>query len=158
MYVLYNAGIVIAFYLLDLIVFRGRYFVFLSIYALIKFIPELALSVRRLHDIDKSGYHLLWGLVPIIGSIYLIALYCRASTPGTNQYGTSPASTPSTLSMKSYAQQPLKVTTSSNSPTITDDIRSKWGGSSTPSTTNTSSSVSAPLNSNNDVENIRKKW
>lgn len=44
-------------------------------------------GIRRLHDIDKSGKNALWGLLPIIGWIYLIYLYCQPSDPDENYYG-----------------------------------------------------------------------
>lgn len=53
------------------------------------FLPSLALSVRRLHDIDKSGWVILCGFVPIIGQIILLVFYQRDSQPGQNQYGVS---------------------------------------------------------------------
>lgn len=50
-------------------------------------LPGLAVAVRRLHDIDKSGWNLLWSLIPLIGSIYLIFLMGRPGTPEANEYG-----------------------------------------------------------------------
>ena len=47
-------------------------------------LPALGLGVRRLHDIGKSGWWLLVALVPILGAIYLIYLYCQ---PSTTPYG-----------------------------------------------------------------------
>ena len=52
-------------------------------------LPGLAVSVRRMHDIGKSGWHLLWVLVPLLGVIYLIYLFVQQSQ-GPNQYGTAP--------------------------------------------------------------------
>ena len=57
------------------------------IFALGMVIPQLAVSVRRLHDTDKSGWWLLLGLIPILGTIVLIVLFSQASTSGTNQFG-----------------------------------------------------------------------
>jgi uncharacterized membrane protein YhaH (DUF805 family) len=51
------------------------------------FVPSLAVAVRRLHDVGKSGWNLLWGLIPILGAIYLIYLAIQPSQPGTNSYG-----------------------------------------------------------------------
>lgn len=53
-------------------------------------IPSLAVAVRRLHDQDKSGWMLLLGLIPLIGSIILLVFYCTDGTPGPNQYGPDP--------------------------------------------------------------------
>ncbi len=38
-------------------------------------------GIRRLHDIDRSPANALWVLVPVIGWIYLIYLYCLPSVP-----------------------------------------------------------------------------
>ncbi|MWN91089.1 DUF805 domain-containing protein [Gilliamella sp. Pra-s65] len=54
------------------------------------FIPGLAVLVRRLHDIDKSGWWLLIVIIPLIGSIVLFVFACLDSTPGSNQYGENP--------------------------------------------------------------------
>ena len=60
------------------------------LYALLVFIPGLAVSVRRIHDIDKSGYVLLIGFIPIIGAIWLIVLTLTDSKLGENKYGPNP--------------------------------------------------------------------
>lgn len=60
------------------------------IYQVAIFIPSLAVCVRRLHDIGKSGWFLLISLIPIIGAIWLLVLYCQDSQPGTNQWGANP--------------------------------------------------------------------
>ena len=44
------------------------------------FIPSLSVSVRRMHDTDRSGWFIL---VPI----YNLVLLCTASTPGSNKHG-----------------------------------------------------------------------
>ncbi len=59
-------------------------------YVVAVFIPGLAVSVRRLHDVGKSGWMLLIALIPIIGSIWLLILYITDSEPYTNAYGPSP--------------------------------------------------------------------
>lgn len=61
-----------------------------SLYSLIVFVPGLAVSVRRLHDVGKSGWYFLVGLIPILGWIYLIYLYVQEGEAGTNQYGGNP--------------------------------------------------------------------
>lgn len=53
-------------------------------------LPTLAVGVRRLHDVGKSGWWLLIGLIPLVGVIVLIVFFCQDSQPGTNQYGPSP--------------------------------------------------------------------
>ena len=53
-------------------------------------LPGLAVGARRLHDIDKSGWNLLWSLLLILGTIYLIYLFVQEGTPGSNAYGAAP--------------------------------------------------------------------
>ena len=60
------------------------------IYSLIWLLPGLAVSVRRLHDIEKSGWNLLWILLPIVGAIMLIYWYCQDSQPEENKWGANP--------------------------------------------------------------------
>ena len=59
-------------------------------YALAVFIPGLAVAVRRLHDVGKSGWFMLIALIPIIGGIWLLVLVCTAGTVGPNDYGPDP--------------------------------------------------------------------
>ena len=60
------------------------------LWSLAMFIPGLAVSVRRLHDIDRSGWWLLLSLIPLVGAIILIIWYCTDSQPGANQYSSNP--------------------------------------------------------------------
>ena len=60
------------------------------LWSLAVFIPSLAVSVRRLHDIGRSGWWLLLSLIPLIGAIILIIWHCTDSQPGANQYGPNP--------------------------------------------------------------------
>ena len=52
-------------------------------------VPTLAVGVRRLHDISKSGWFLLLGLIPLV-NFYLIYLLAQDGTPGVNEYGVNP--------------------------------------------------------------------
>lgn len=58
------------------------------------FIPALALLIRRLHDIGKSGWYVLFSLIPLVGSIILIVWAAQDSVPEPNEYGVSPKYTP----------------------------------------------------------------
>ena len=61
---------------------------FLSmIFSLITLVPGIAIGVRRLHDIGKSGWLLLLGLIPVIGAIILIVWFAKKPDPAPNQYG-----------------------------------------------------------------------
>jgi uncharacterized membrane protein YhaH (DUF805 family) len=61
-----------------------------GLYSLAVLIPSLAVTVRRLHDTDRSGWWLLIGLVPLIGAIVLLVFMLLDGTPGDNQHGANP--------------------------------------------------------------------
>ena len=61
-----------------------------GIYTLALLIRGIAVSVRRLHDTERSGWWLLIALVPLIGAIVLLVFMVQDSKPGQNQYGPNP--------------------------------------------------------------------
>jgi len=61
-----------------------------GIYALAVLIPGVAVTVRRLHDTERSGWWFLIALVPLIGAIVLLVFLVQDSKPGQNQYGANP--------------------------------------------------------------------
>lgn len=61
-----------------------------GLYSLAVLLPGLAISVRRLHDIGKSGWNMLWSFLPLLGWIYLIYLHVLEGEPGSNEYGPDP--------------------------------------------------------------------
>ena len=67
-----------------------RYGPFYIVYALATFIPGLAVLVRRLHDIGKSGWYVLLAPIPCIGGIILLVFAATAGDVGENEYGTDP--------------------------------------------------------------------
>lgn len=71
---LFYALSMILLYALDMLI---GFPVLSAIYVLITFVPSLAFNVRRLHDIGKSGWWYLIGLVPLIGVIWLLVLLCK---------------------------------------------------------------------------------
>ncbi|PZP56051.1 MAG: DUF805 domain-containing protein [Micavibrio aeruginosavorus] len=56
------------------------------------FLPGLAVGVRRLHDIGKSGWWLLISLIPLVGIIILIVFNCQKGDAESNIYGPPPVS------------------------------------------------------------------
>ena len=56
-------------------------------FTLIVLPPLISVTVRRLHDIDKSGWFMLLGLIPPIGFIILLYLLAQKGTEGPNKYG-----------------------------------------------------------------------
>ena len=63
---------------------------FETIYYLATFVPALAVSFRRLHDIGKSGWWNLLVFIPLVGWIILIVWCCRDSQAAENKYGANP--------------------------------------------------------------------
>ena len=60
------------------------------LYYLAIIVPTLAVTVRRLHDTNRSGAWFFISFVPFVGGIILLVLECLDSTPGPNQYGENP--------------------------------------------------------------------
>ena len=73
--VLYGLGSASKFFLI-------LYFLFF----LASVVPSIAVGIRRLHDINKSGWWWLIVLIPIVGGIWLIVLTCQPSDPAGAQY------------------------------------------------------------------------
>ena len=61
-----------------------------SLYGLAIIIPSLAVVVRRLHDIGKSGWAFLISLIPLVGAIMLLVWICKDSQAGENKWGVNP--------------------------------------------------------------------
>jgi uncharacterized membrane protein YhaH (DUF805 family) len=61
-----------------------------GLYVLAMLIPGLAVAVRRLHDVGKSGWMFFIVLIPLIGAIWLLVLMVTDSQQGTNKWGQNP--------------------------------------------------------------------
>jgi uncharacterized membrane protein YhaH (DUF805 family) len=94
MFLLINIIITIVLIAIDSLIgtFRPRAGVGLleGLYSLAVLIPSLAVTVRRLHDIGRSGWWILIGLIPFIGGIVLLIFALLDSEPGSNEYGPNP--------------------------------------------------------------------
>lgn len=64
------------------------------LYVVAVIVPGFAVSVRRLHDIGRSGWWILIGLVPVVGVIVLFVFHVMAGDPGINAYGPTPPPLP----------------------------------------------------------------
>lgn len=60
------------------------------IYALAVFIPSIGVSIRRLHDTNRSGWWLLIAFLPLIGSLVLLVFFVLEGTAGENSHGVDP--------------------------------------------------------------------
>jgi len=93
-FVLFNFIVALALGIVDAAIGLGfeesRMGVLSGLYTLVALIPGIAVSVRRLHDTNRSGWWLLVSLVPIVGIIILLVFYLQDSDAGPNQYGANP--------------------------------------------------------------------
>ena len=64
------------------------------IFGLAVIIPYISVTVRRLHDIGRSGWWYFIGLIPLAGAIILLVFMCTDSQPGDNQFGANPKAVP----------------------------------------------------------------
>ena len=90
-FVLFQTLIFIGFMIVDILAFRGSANVLSTLAMLIMFLPYLAVSVRRLHDIDMSGGFILLTFIPLIGLDPDDRLGMPARNPGPNRFGMGPA-------------------------------------------------------------------
>lgn len=63
---------------------------FSGIFMLAMLIPSISVSVRRLHDTNRSGWWYLIGLIPLVGGIVLLVFFVTDGTSGQNDYGPDP--------------------------------------------------------------------
>ena len=91
---LINNIIIFFLYILQIVTIESTLWlifpIILFLYAMAVFLPGLAVNIRRLHDIGKSGWWYLIYLIPIIGAIWLTVLMCLDSEPGENQWRENP--------------------------------------------------------------------
>ena len=88
MFALFNAIASVVLTVVDSTLGTGQ--VLSGLYALIVFLPSLAVGVRRLHDVGKSGAWLLIALIPLVGLIVLLVFTCQEGQPYDNQFGPNP--------------------------------------------------------------------
>jgi uncharacterized membrane protein YhaH (DUF805 family) len=61
-----------------------------AVFNMVTLLPTIAVSIRRLHDIDRTGW---WSLIclTVIGILLLIYWACQPGTPGPNRFGSEPS-------------------------------------------------------------------
>lgn len=88
-FALFNVAVVMVLAVLGAIIGKLFMYVYYT-YVLAILVPSIAVSIRRMHDIGRSGWWMLISLVPFIGSIWYIVLAALPSQLGPNQYGPNP--------------------------------------------------------------------
>ena len=64
--------------------------IFTGVFGLAILVPSLAVAIRRMHDIGKSGWWICINFIPIIGTIWYIILAAKDSEVNSNQWGACP--------------------------------------------------------------------
>lgn len=82
-----------------------------GIFGVAIFLPSLAILVRRLHDIGRSGWWALLNLVPYVGGLVLLVFCCLPSEKGTNKYGPNKYETTAPEAVQQEAQPAVAVET-----------------------------------------------
>jgi uncharacterized membrane protein YhaH (DUF805 family) len=94
MFVLFNVIFAIVAIVLDNFLGTASeevgYGLFYGLFSLAIILPTWAVTVRRLHDVGKSGWWIFISLIPLIGGIWLFVLTLTDSDSGDNQYGPNP--------------------------------------------------------------------
>jgi uncharacterized membrane protein YhaH (DUF805 family) len=91
-FVLFNIIISIVLSVIDVMLGLGSHGIGIlsGLYSLGVIIPSIAVGVRRLHDINKSGWWVLIVFVPFIGALVLLVFALLKGTQGANDYGPDP--------------------------------------------------------------------
>jgi len=93
-FTLFNTLIVVALAMIDM--FTGTFDedvglgLLSGVFAVATIAPSIGVTVRRLHDTDRSGWWYLLGFVPLIGVLVVLVFMCLDGTPGSNRFGPNP--------------------------------------------------------------------
>lgn len=81
-----NVVITFILWLINIFVGQGesKIGIIMNVYTLLVAIPMFAMMIRRLHNIGRSGWNLLWGLLPIVGEIILLVQFLKSSDSKNN--------------------------------------------------------------------------
>ena len=87
---LVSVALNIAGFAIDMVAAIGATMILPTLYYLATLLPAIGVTIRRLHDTNRSGWWLLIALVPFIGGIILLILCALEGDHGENQYGPNP--------------------------------------------------------------------
>lgn len=89
-FTLFNLSLIWLLYFLNGF-FDHEYFLYaVYIYAALIIIPNIAVFLRRMHDIGKTGWNILWIIIPFIGWLWLLILLWFVGEPKHNKWGAYP--------------------------------------------------------------------
>jgi uncharacterized membrane protein YhaH (DUF805 family) len=89
--VLYSVVLMVAFLALNLDVDKAlNPFIVVCLLILVSVVPGIALTVRRLHDLGRSGWTGLVLVVPFLGQVIFVVWMCTRGTQGPNRFGGDP--------------------------------------------------------------------
>lgn len=111
------------FGIIDGIIFGKEGGIIGPLYTLAVLVPSLAVTVRRLHDTNRSGWWILIGLIPFIGWIWLLVYMVSPSTSSSTASvssapAPSPASNPAPSTTAESTQAPASEASENNNPTV----------------------------------------
>ena len=91
-FALFGWAMMIILSILDDLIFNtaSGYGFLTTIWGLLILLPSIGVGIRRLHDLDKSGWWLLISLIPIIGFFILVFFFVKQGTRGQNRFGVDP--------------------------------------------------------------------
>ncbi len=89
-FLLFNIILVLVLLILMWITGLTFFYYIGRIYGLIALIPGWAVAIRRMHDINKNPWNLLWAILPVIGTIMVLIWLAKDSYPGENEHGPNP--------------------------------------------------------------------
>ncbi|MBT3153223.1 DUF805 domain-containing protein [Streptomyces sp. CHD11] len=92
MFALFNVGIVLVLSIIDMVALGAN--VLVPLYSLAVLLPNLGVTVRRLHDTGRSGWWCLIALVPVVGVIVLIVFLATEGNQAGDKYGPNPKYVP----------------------------------------------------------------
>ncbi|MET7860418.1 DUF805 domain-containing protein [Streptomyces sp. NPDC005318] len=90
MHALFNYIAIIVAVVLDAVL--GTLPIITALYGLAILLPSLGVSIRRLHDTGRSGWWLLFAIIPLVGAITLLVFTCLEGDRSDNAYGPDPKS------------------------------------------------------------------